>query len=398
MSIKSRSRLVLRLFIFQCSNSFHASTSPINFHNFNKNRTFSRLKKRVWHTFLSNSIKDHSQPPKKKQMLNEGILDFAVNNQPCKFLTLCGAKAPSNPGGLDVPQHVTIDGEQWTVTKVAPRSFVNCKWLTSVSLPDSITEIGRQAFANCTSLAKAVLPSRLTVINAMTFANCTSLTSIHLADSITEICEGAFTGCSSLSDIILPSSIKSIRKDAFSYCTKLTTINLPDGVQNVDAKAFYDTGLSSVSVPPSVSHIGVLASCFFLREFKVDALNTKFCDIDGVLFNATKKILIRYPAARTASTYVIPDGTRIIGTGAFCRCHSIETLVIPASVNYVSDNAFLQSSIKRIINNAPTPQYVGKNAFRQLPPDVTLEITEPEALSAFAASKWNRIMPPAATE
>ena len=210
---------------------------------------------------------------------------------------------------------------------------------------------------------------------------------------VSEICEGAFTGCSNLSDVVLPSAIKSIRKDAFSSCAKLTTINLPDGVQNVDAKAFYDTGLTSVSVPPSVSHIGVLASCFFLREFKVNARNTKFCDIDGVLFNATKKILIRYPAARTASTYVIPEGTRIIGTGAFCRCHSIDTLVIPASVNYVSDNAFLQSSIKHIINNAPTPQYVGKNALRQLPPDVTLEITEPDAIPTFAASKWKLIMP-----
>lgn len=327
-------------------------------------------------------------------MLSVGIFDFSVNDQSCRALTLCGVNTPLASGSLDVPQSVTIDGEQWTVTKVAPRSFVNCKWLSCISLPDRVTEIGRQAFANCTSLVKTVLPSRLTVINAMTFAYCTSLTSINLADSVTEICEGAFTGCSNLSDIVLPTSIKSIRKDAFSSCTKLTTINLPDGVQNVDAKAFYDTGLTSVSVPPSVSHIGVLASCFFLREFKVDALNTKFCDIDGVLFNATKKILIRYPAARTASTYVIPDGTRIIGTGAFCRCHSIETLVIPASVNYVSDNAFLQSSIKRIINNAPTPQYVGKNALRQMPPDVSLEITAPDALPAFAASKWNRIMPP----
>lgn len=327
-------------------------------------------------------------------MLSVGIFDFSVNDQSCRALTLCGVNTPLASGSLDVPQSVTIDGEQWTVTKVAPRSFVNCKWLTCISLPDSVTEIGRQAFANCTSLVQAILPSRLTVINTMTFAYCTSLTSVNLADSVTEICEGAFTGCSNLSDVVLPTSIKSIRKDAFSSCTKLTTINLPDGVQNVDAKAFYDTGLTSVSVPPSVSHIGVLASCFFLREFKVDALNTKFCDIDGVLFNATKKILIRYPAARTASTYVIPDGTRIIGTGAFCRCHSIETLVIPASVNYVSDNAFLQSSIKRIINNAPTPQYVGKNTLRQMPPDVSLEITAPDALPAFAASKWNRIMPP----
>jgi len=38
-------------------------------------------------------------------------------------------------------------------------------------------------------------------------------------------------------------------------------------------------------------------------------------------------------------------------------------------------------------------EYVGKNALRQLPPDVTLEITEPDALPTFAASKWNRIMP-----
>lgn len=326
-------------------------------------------------------------------MLSVGNIDFSTNNQDCRSLTLCGANAPTASGELDIPQNVTINGESWTVTKVATRAFVNCKWLTGISLPDSITEIGRQAFAYCPSLRQAVLPSRLTSISVMTFAYCTSLTSVNIADGVTEIGEGAFTGCTSLSEVVLPTSIKSIRKDAFSSCANLSTINLPDGIQNIDAKAFYDTGLSSVTIPASVTHIGVLASCFSLREFKVDAQNDKFCDIDGVLFNATKKILIRYPAARTATTYVIPEGTRIIGSGAFCRCHSIDTLVIPSSVNYVSDNAFLQSSIKRIINNAPTPQFVGKNAFRQMPTDVSLEITTSDALPAFAASKWKRIMP-----
>ena len=108
---------------------------------------------------------------------------------------------------------------------------------------------------------------------------------------------------------------------------------IPDTVVSIGDKAFMgicfeDT--TSISIPASVQHIGAGAfSCTYnIQQFVVDAGNTTYATIDGVLFNKKEKSLIAYPngrvnlkysykAQKPTITYEIPNGIISIGDFAF---------------------------------------------------------------------------------
>ena len=77
-----------------------------------------------------------------------------------------------NPTNVTLPEAVTVDEVEYTVTAIGGYAFRNCRSLTSVSIPDSVTRIGNYAFRDCSSL-----------------------TSVSISDSVAEIGTGAFDGC-----------------------------------------------------------------------------------------------------------------------------------------------------------------------------------------------------------
>ncbi len=52
--------------------------------------------------------------------------------------------------------------------------------------------------------------------------------------------------------------------------------------------------------------------------------NTRYCDIDGVLFSKDMNTLVAYPAGG-ATTYSIPEGVLKIGVSAFEGCSSLKS-------------------------------------------------------------------------
>lgn len=102
------------------------------------------------------------------------------------------------------------------------------------------------AFAFCPKLEQVLLPSSIERISMYAFAYSTQLRYVNLDDlTISEIPAAAFQSCESIS---LP-------------------LGLPGTITTIGNGAFYDSGLSSITIPPSVETIGFSAfKCPYLHH------------------------------------------------------------------------------------------------------------------------------------
>ena len=142
-------------------------------------------------------------------------------------------------------------------TGITSDAFVDCKSLTSVTIPDSVMSIGWCAFCDCSSLTSVTIPDSVTSIGNYAFYRCSSLTSISIPNGVTNLGMRAFSGCKSLVSIIIPNSVKSIGYGAFKDCTSLTSVKIPDSVTSIENSVFSGCkGLTSVTIPNSVTSIG----------------------------------------------------------------------------------------------------------------------------------------------
>lgn len=128
---------------------------------------------------------------------------------------------------------------------------------------------------------------------------------------VTEIGTSAFYQ-NSCASVDLPSTIRSIQSAAFYRCANIKDITIPAETVFIDGNPFF--------------------RCSDLKYIYVQPGNTKYCDIDGVLYNSTGTTLIAYPEGRRETVYEIPEGVTKIADEAFGYNAYIESVIIPESV------------------------------------------------------------------
>lgn len=194
-----------------------------------------------------------------------------------------------------IEEHYT-DGNDYSVTSIGASAFYNCSGLTSITIPDGVISIETYAFNGCSGL-----------------------TSITISSSVTSIGNSAFSACTSLNTIVIPNSVTTIRNAVFKECINLSSVSIGSGVSQIGGEVFY--------------------GCTNLSEINVDANNTYYKSVDGVLFTYSQTNLIRYPTNKANISYTIPNTVLRIETDAFGYCHNLEEIDIPNSVTTIS-NAF----------------------------------------------------------
>ena len=256
------------------------------------------------------------------------------------------------PSSVVIPEKVTYESVEYSVTSIGERAFDGCSDLTSITIPNSVTSIGKDAFQNCTSL-----------------------TSINIPNSVTYIGNKAFQYCRQLTSITIPNSVKSIGEKTFRYCSGLTSVVIPNSMTSIGTSAFKEcTSLASITIPSSVTYIGseAFTACSSLTSIVVEEGNSEYDSRDNcnaIIETSTNQLILG------CQNTIIPNSVTSIGERAFDSCSGLTSITIPNSVMRIGAAAFQKTDISIVvslienpfaINGGSTPNYstFSSNTFR----------------------------------
>lgn len=168
-----------------------------------------------------------------------------------------------------------------------------------------------------------------------------------------------------------PYYITSIAAGAFADMTALKTIVLSEYITTIEDGAFGDSA-------------GILDT---LEKFEVWSTNPVYADLNGVLYNKDYTTLIKYPAAKADTDFVVGiEGRSVdtIGNYAFAGTTNLTNLTV--NVTTIGNGAFAGAESLTTLTLTDKVQSIGQNAFAGTT-NLTTIIVE-EGNTNFAADDW----------
>lgn len=246
--------------------------------------------------FYYGSLAQWSQINTSNDFLGDSCPSLVMGDYTAQFIPV-----EDNPYDYPPPKTVTITKytgtestvilpstiNSWPVTKIGEDAFQDNTTITSVTIPANVTEIGSNAFAGCTNLTSvnykgdwsnltiqsgnpAVQDAAKDAANEQLFdfkftpdntavivtryngtAADVTIPSRYKGKPVTMIDHAAFFN-SVVTSVTIPDSVTSIGDDAFVNCPQLTNISIPNSVTYIGFSAFaHCTSLMTVTYPGS---------------------------------------------------------------------------------------------------------------------------------------------------
>ncbi len=173
---------------------------------------------------------------------------------------------------------------------------------TTVYIPATLTEV-------------TIKPVGEYKIPMYAFAGMTLLQKVNLAGNITAIGQYAFQNCRDLSTINIPASVTTIDSFAFQHCSFLTALTFDEGSNLLEIKesAFANSGVKKVTLPASVSVIGIRA--FKNSALQEIVLSAQLTAVKAYAFYGCANLTVVNASAVTAKP--------ILGVSAFEDCENL---------------------------------------------------------------------------
>ena len=287
-------------------------------------------------------------------------------------------------GDIVIPGSVTDENEKsYTVTSINQNSF-NSANIQSVNIPNSVMTIGANAFAGCSNLQTVTFASlshlcnivfnnisanplsadnaqlafadgtgttdiTVSQINKNTFAGYKKELNVTVAEGLEEIPDAAFQNSAGLKSISIPSSVTKIGINAFSGCTGLSAVTFVDvtSLCNIDFAgtasnplsagnaqlAFADGDATNVVVPNTIKEIKKYAFYGYKKEFNI----TLSEGVEAIQNNA-------FTNCDHLTSVDIPSTVTTIGSGAFSGCRMMKSVTLRSGYANVAQNAFKDCS------------------------------------------------------
>ena len=207
-------------------------------------------------------------------------------------------------------------------------------------LLDSIQNVGSRAFEGCqfTSADIRDLEKVTTYTDPETkieyspFAK-SSIKKVEFSDETKNtVCTKAFKNVTSLQSVELAyclayGNISTIDASAFEGCVNLTDINLSDKLTTINGLAFYNTGLTEITVPASLTKITAASAAGKTVSPFAGGVLRKVTFADGV----TKSLQGMFMGTTSLEEVVLPESLKTIDQNTFKDCSSLKKLSVGKS-------------------------------------------------------------------
>ena len=238
--------------------------------------------------------------------VNSNAYDFQVDNLRYTILSTTDhtvevmKSSESMSGNVVIPQIVTYNGVDFTVTSIAKEGFAYCHDIKTFTFPSSLIKIKELGLGWCWYLNTIILdnPSSsfsygssafdydwraFESVNIITgdekemlnngvgmlaylplhdlYINGERVTNFVVPEE-TESINTFFYNCKSLKTLTLSSSVKHITSKAFYHCDSLETIHLSNNIQTIGANAFKDCASLRTIYSPSYEPASIVSSTF----------------------------------------------------------------------------------------------------------------------------------------
>ena len=338
----------------------------------------------------------------------QGDFTYTVTDDDAKTVSITKANEATLTGALVIPPSVTEESVTYAVTSIADNAFASTG-ITSITIPASVTSLGLWAFGSCTSLVdiriedsetplempityyksfdgsnanKTVYIGRnltpvedycvfdnatsvefgpkVTAINNSLFNGASTLSNVVIGDGVTTIGNNAFQNAGTAESVesmtvTMGNGVTSIGESAFNGCSKLSSITLSQALTTIPDYAFANTALTSISIPASVTSLGLWAfgQCTSLVDIRIEDSETPLAMPDSHYksfsgADANKTVYIGRNLTLGENYCVFDNATSVefgpkvtaINNSLFNGASTLSNVVIGDAVTTIGDYAF----------------------------------------------------------
>jgi|GEM_PF-3407505 len=306
-----------------------------------------------------------------------------------------------------------VDGLTYEIVNDMGVAVIGCDPKTTVSIPNTVMYSGKSyqvqqilwtAFSDNTVVSHIDIPTYVIYVDVNTFNGCTNLKTItvsrynksylgydgviynknmtelikyppqkigsyfHIPSTVNRVHPYSFDGCRYLEKIIISRNATDIYESAFDNCKKLKEIEVDsrnnyfcseNGALYTKDKTMlikYPGALinDSFTIAKEVTYISdkAFSEALNLSNIYVESGSNSMKVSDGVLFNYDKTRLILYPAAKTGTSYYIPNTVTYLSQNAFLNSKITDIWNLDRRIKLFSETNFITNSSINSINGS----------------------------------------------